>query len=236
VSTGARPKTHVRADDGRLAIAKFPSSDDAGDVMAWEKVALDLAAAAGITVPHVQLLTIAGRSVLLVDRFDRTPPGARVGYASAMTMLEAVDHDPRTYLEIAQAIEEHSDRVATDLLELWRRIVLGVLIHNTDDHLRNHAFLHAGAGVWRLSPVFDINPNPEPARFATAISDEAPDNTLQHALSVADYFRLDQTHAAQVLDEVRATVKGWRDVAAANGLDRQAIDRMAPAFAAADQT
>lgn len=70
---GARPKAHVRETDGRLAIAKFPSADhDTWNVMTWEKVALDLAAQAGIEVPRSRLLDLAGRSVLVVDRFDRT--------------------------------------------------------------------------------------------------------------------------------------------------------------------
>jgi len=37
-----------------------------------------------------------------------------------------------------------------------------VLINNTDDHLRNHGFPCAKPGGWRLSPAFDINPNPDP--------------------------------------------------------------------------
>src|SRR4051812_15879703 len=41
---GARPKAHVRATDGRVAIAKFPSPlYDGWDVIRWEAVALDLA-------------------------------------------------------------------------------------------------------------------------------------------------------------------------------------------------
>ena len=42
---GARPKAHVLDIDGRIAIAKFPSPNDEWNVMAWEKTALDLAAA-----------------------------------------------------------------------------------------------------------------------------------------------------------------------------------------------
>lgn len=229
---GARPKTHVRDDDGRLAIAKFPSRDDGWEVMAWEKVALDLAAAAGISTPRSRLVTIAGRRVLILDRFDRARDGTRVGYASAMTMLEAVDREPRTYLEIAQAIEVHSDRATADLHELWRRIVLGVLLHNTDDHLRNHGFLHAGAGRWRLSPAFDVNPNPDAGTHATVISDARPDATIDAALAEADYFRLDEAEAQRVLADVVAEVRRWPDVAAAHGLGRAQVDRMAPAFAA----
>jgi serine/threonine-protein kinase HipA len=47
---GARPKANVLDDDGRIAIAKFPSpANDDWDVMRWEAVALALARTAGIT-------------------------------------------------------------------------------------------------------------------------------------------------------------------------------------------
>jgi serine/threonine-protein kinase HipA len=69
---GARPKAHVVDAAGRIAIAKFPSaSSDTWNVMAWEKVALDLARDAGIKVPDSQLIHVGARNVLVVDRFDR---------------------------------------------------------------------------------------------------------------------------------------------------------------------
>ena len=166
---GARPKAHVRDANGNLAIAKFPSAaHDTWNVMAWEKVALELAAQAGITVPATTLLNLAGRSVLVVDRFDRTRdadggPVGRVGYVSAMTMLQSTDGEQGSYLEIAEAIEERSSQATADLRQLWRRIVFSILISNTDDHLRNHGFLHEGGDSWRLSPVFDVNPNQGPS-------------------------------------------------------------------------
>ena len=83
---GARPKASVR-DGGRLLIAKFSSLRDEWDVIAWEKAALDLAERACITVPGRRLERIAGRSVLLLDRFDRTPDGARIPYLSAMSLF-----------------------------------------------------------------------------------------------------------------------------------------------------
>lgn len=231
---GARPKTHVRDTDGRLAIAKFPSVNDAWDVMAWEKVALDLAASAGVSVPRSRLLSIAGRHVLVLDRFDRADDGRRVGYVSAMTMLEATDHEPRTYLEIAQAIESCSGQTTIDLHELWRRIVVGALLHNTDDHLRNHGFLHMGENRWRLAPAFDVNPNPDPGAHATVISDQRPEVTLDAALDVAPYFRLGPAEARAAGDEVVGALQRWRSVASSHGLSAEQIRRMAPAFAAVE--
>jgi serine/threonine-protein kinase HipA len=230
---GARPKAHVRDSAGRIAIAKFPSAAmDTWNVMAWEKVALDLAEEAGITVPASELHVIAGRHVLVVDRFDRTTAGHRVGYVSALTMLEARDHQVRSYLEIAEVIEEHSPAATIELEQLWRRIVFSVLISNTDNHLRNHGFLHAGARTWRLSPAFDLNPDPAPGQkfLRTAIEDADTPASVDLALEVAPWFRLDPDHANGVLKEVRNAVAEWRTVAAHNGLSRPDVDAMRPAF------
>ena len=168
---GARPKAHVIDGDGGLAIAKFPSpSNDAWDVIRWEAVALRLARDAGMEVPDWTLETIDGKAVLVIDRFDRDGDW-RVGYVSAMTMLELRDGDRASYLDIAEVIEAESPCAGDDLRELWRRIVFTVMISNTDDHLRNHGFLRANQGGWMLSPAFDINPDPRPGptRLSTAI-------------------------------------------------------------------
>ena len=233
---GARPKAHVRHPDGRVAIAKFPSAAfDTWNVMAWEKVALELASRAGIVVPASRLLTLAGRHVLVVDRFDRTPDGARVGYVSAMTMLRASDGDQRSYLEIAEAIEERSARASRDLAQLWRRLLFNVLISNTDDHLRNHGFLHSGGTSWSLAPAFDLNPQPEPGpkQLSTFIDTADDSATVSLAMSVAPMFRLPAAHARRTLGEVAAAVSDWRHVAA-QWLAPRGIDEMAPAFAELD--
>jgi serine/threonine-protein kinase HipA len=228
---GARPKAHVRNNAGEVAIAKFPSPSDEWNVMAWEKVALDLAAAAGVWIPSNQLVVIAGRNVLIVDRFDREVNGLRRGYMSAMTALEASDGDVRSYVDIAEAIEERSVRVGEELAQLWRRVAFSILISNTDDHLRNHAFLHVREDSWRLSPAFDLNPNPYPGpkHLSTAInSDTSAD--LQELLSVAALFRLTNPAALEILREVGAAVAEWRSVAASHGLTKAPIAAMAPAF------
>lgn len=233
---GARPKAHVMTPEGRVAIAKFPSAaHDTWNVMAWEKVALELAARAGIDVPASRLLRLAGRHVLVVERFDRTSAGHRVGYVSAMTMLEATDGEQRSYLDIAEVIEERSSRTGRDLAELWRRLVLSILVSNTDDHLRNHGFLHTGGTSWRLAPAFDINPQPEPGptHLSTFVDGADDAATIGLALSVAPAFRLSPPAARQVLTEVAAAVSGWRSIAS-QWLPASEIEAMAPAFAALD--
>ena len=122
-------------------------------------MALALARRAGITVPDLTVHVIGGRAVLIVDRFDRE--GARrMGYVSAMTMLEATDGDHGSYLDIAEVIERHSPNAGADLRQLWRRIAFSILITNTDDHLRNHGFLRHQQR--RLVAVARLRPQPRP--------------------------------------------------------------------------
>jgi serine/threonine-protein kinase HipA len=229
---GARPKAHVIEGDGRVAIAKFPSvRQDMWNVMAWEKVSLDLARKAGIRVPESQLLRISGRSVLIVNRFDRDGD-RRIGYVSAMTMLEATDDDVGSYLDIAAVIEQTSPQASDDLRELWRRIAFSILISNTDDHLRNHGFLHSHAGAWRLSPAFDLNPDPEPGskQLSTAIDGYATAASIDVLMSVAELFRLTEADAATALGDVLSATLRWREVAAAHELPKAEINEMAWAF------
>jgi serine/threonine-protein kinase HipA len=116
---------------------------------------------------------------------------------------------------------------------LWRRIVFTILISNTDDHLRNHAFLYVGQNGWRLSPAYDLNPVPidiKPRVLVTAITEDDNTASLALALEVAGYFEIGETRARAIAAEVAAAVSTWRVVARRQGISRQETDRMASAF------
>ena len=226
---GARPKASVR-DGDRLLIAKFPHPGDEWDVMAWERTALDLAEHAGIRTPHTELLRVDGASVLLLERFDRQ--GAqRVPYISAMTLLGARDGDVHDYTEIAEMLVDHAVAPKEDLRELWRRIAFSIAIHNTDDHLRNHGFLRAGAG-WALAPVFDVNPNPDTGtQRVTGIGGaRARVDEVAALLRYAEVFDMDDQQARSVLGEVTSAIEGWRQVAARNGVIPTEMARFKASF------
>jgi serine/threonine-protein kinase HipA len=232
---GARPKATVIDGSGRLAIAKFPrSGSDEWDVAGWEEVQLRLARRSGITVSDSRLSLVAGRHVLIVNRFDRIP-GQRTGFASALTMLEAADGEQRSYLEIAEVIERQSPSPTSDLRELYRRIIFSILTGNTDDHLRNHAFLRQRRG-WALSPAYDLNPNPHrPDRLSTAIGLDDTRADIETALSVSGYFRLAQADARSEITAVSEATSSWRREAADLNLPRQEINLMAGAFETAQR-
>jgi serine/threonine-protein kinase HipA len=229
---GARPKASVRYRDGSLAIAKFPNKDDEIKTVLWEAVALTLAVKAGITVPEWRLETVAGKSVLLLRRFDRAAE-TRLPFLSAMSMLGANDNETRSYLEFVDALRQYGAAPKQDTHALWRRIALSILISNTDDHLRNHGFLYAGPAGWRLAPAYDLNPVPidiKPRVLATAIDLDDGTASLQSLLEVASYFELSPDEAHKIAAEVGQAVATWRKVATKLALSETEIDRMASAF------
>jgi serine/threonine-protein kinase HipA len=231
---GLRPKCAVLDADGSPAIAKFPSVQDTRAVTKGEILALELARQAGINAAEARLVDSDGVPVALIRRFDRTPNGKRLLYASAATLLgvESASGEDHSYTEILDALRVHGAAVQEDAEELWRRMAFSILITNVDDHLRNHGFLHAGRGLWRLAPAFDLNPFPDRAReLKTWISpDTGPAATLEALQSVTPYFRLSPRRARTILRAVVAAVATWRKTGRKLGLTPTELDAFADAF------
>ena len=230
---GSRPKASVRGSNGALMIAKFNRPDDDYNVGRWEAVAMSLAMMAGLDIASWSVEHVEGRTVMLMRRFDRRGE-LRIPFLSAMSMLEALDGEHRSYTEIADALRMHSASTSDDLRELWRRIVFTVLISNTDDHLRNHAFLYAGEQGWRLSPAYDLNPVPTDVRpriLSTAIVEgEDRSASMDLAFLAADHFNIEHDEARRIAQEIAQAVAKWRGVAQNLGASQRECDRMATAF------
>lgn len=108
--------------------------------------------------PQLRLERVGESSVLLERRFDRDGTH-RFAYLSGLSALGLKDGAESYSAELCDALRMLSAAPKEDLEELFGRIVLSIAVHNTDDHLRNHGLLRTVAG-WRLSPLFDVNPNP----------------------------------------------------------------------------
>jgi serine/threonine-protein kinase HipA len=201
-------------------------------MVAWEALALTLAAKAGVDTPAWRLERVAEKPVLLLTRFDRGE-AIRIPFLSAMSMLDASDNDPRSYLEFVDALRQHGAAPKEDIHQLWRRIVFSILISNTDDHLRNHGFLYSEMGGWRLAPAYDLNPVPtdiKPRILSTSITLDDGTASLELAFEVANYFDLSPKEARQIARDVGTVIAVWRKEAAKLGLSKAECDRMASAF------
>lgn len=236
---GARPKAAVVDEAGELWLAKFPQPGEATNVPVWEMTALDIAERAGLHVPRRQLLTVAGRHVLLVRRFDRED-GRRRHYISTRTLLGARDlgtvADYGGRRGIAARLARESGAAKTDLRLLWKQAALNLLINNTDNHLRNHGLLR-GDGGWRWAPVFDLDPNPDTGtQFNTLFGGAAYRATsLRGLLSIAQDCGLDADQARTVLGDVHEAVGGWDAAARGYGATAAEVGLLADAFTGLDQ-
>ncbi|MGZ9896920.1 type II toxin-antitoxin system HipA family toxin [Shewanella gaetbuli] len=229
---GARPKACVTDEQGHLWIAKFPNLNDTHDVGAWEMVCYELALTAGIDMFPSEIRQFSsGHHTFLTKRFDRDGE-KRLHFSSAMTQLQYYDGEQSqgaSYLEIAEFISNSGTQTEADLAQLWRRIVFNIAVSNTDDHLRNHGFLLTKNG-WKLSPAYDLNPIVGKHGLHLNITDA--DNALDYQLAfdVKDFFRLSQTQATQIYDEVLNAVKQWQTVAKRLGNSRAEIAMKQSAF------
>lgn len=233
---GARPKATVVDTKDQLWIAKFPSKNDENDTGAWEMVAHDLAALCGLNVPEAKLEKFSPLgSTFLIKRFDRMG-SKRVHFASAMTLLGKTDGasaaDGSSYLDIAAFIKSYGAQPKKDLGELWKRIVFNMAVTNTDDHLRNHAFILIDKG-WILSPLYDVNPVPYGDELSLNVDEEDNSISIDLAVQTAVRFGISESDAEAQAEEILKIVRdNWEKTAAGYGLTRRQIEEMRPAFSA----
>lgn len=237
---GARPKVVVE-DDSDLWLAKFSREDDRWNHPRVEHALLDLAKACELNVAESELMTVAGRDVLLVRRFDRDHTQAgyrRHRMVSALTLLRSDDNPIRrtnwSYLLLADEIRRVSARPEADLRELFARMCFNAITSNTDDHPRNHAIL-AKDQDWRLSPAFDLTPMPVVGQdrrdLAMVCGKQGRYANRENLLSAHGRFLLSGEEATKIVDTLVDTVRAqWRPTLRRAGVSEQDCDRVASAF------
>lgn len=231
---GARPKATITDNKGQLWIAKFPSKNDENNTGAWEKVVHDLAHLCGLNVPESKLETFSSLgSTFLVKRFDRNG-SRRIHFASAMTLLGKSDGasaaDGVGYLDIVSFIKSSGCNPKADLRELWQRIVFNMAVSNTDDHLRNHAFILSKNG-WMLSPLYDVNPVPYGDELALNVNEDNNCISIELAINTAHHFGIDKESANLMATRIIEIVKNnWESLATKYNISRGKIEDMRPAF------
>lgn len=202
---GARPKASVKAPDGSLWLAKFPSRQDSYPVASFEMVAHDLASLCGIRVAEARLGSFSrfGKT-FLSKRFDRLGE-ERIPFASALALTGKTDGKEAGYLDLASLLKAKGSRPKEDLRELFRRLLFNIAIANTDDHLRNHGFLLEKNG-WRLAPAFDMNPNPDKNYLTLSVDGVSHELDFAAALAVAPVFGYQPGEAKELKGAIVKTI------------------------------
>lgn len=214
---GARPKAMIE-EQGTKYIAKFSSSTDLYSVVKAEYIAMKLAAFAGLNVAPVKMVKVAGKDVLLIERFDRihTEKGwLRKSMVSALTLFGLNDMTARyaSYEDLAQIIRQRFSAPKDTLKELFSRLVFNILCGNTDDHARNHAAFWDGAKL-TLTPAYDICPQGRAgneASQAMRISEKYNLSQLKCCHDSAHHFLLSSQEAKEIFEFIECTIRDYWD-------------------------
>lgn len=210
---GARPKAMIEDGEKKL-IAKFASSTDTYNIVKAEYIAMRLAAKAGINVAPVRLTHVAGKDILLVERFDRlkTSDGwQRKAMVSALTLFALDEMMARyaSYADLTQVIRHRFSQPKHTLRELFRRLIFNILCGNTDDHARNHAAFWDGETL-SLTPAYDLCPHSRTgneASQAMLIVGNNRRSTLAACVEAAPNFLLDKHTATEMIQHMLATLR-----------------------------
>jgi len=176
----------------------------------------------GLTVPPSKLhLLDDGDCALLVQRFDRTGQ-LRHHYLSAVSLISPpADFERRqmdtpygasifSYARIADVIRAVSSDITHDMLELFARMVLNILVHNTDDHLKNTGFLldtQSPGFRYRLSPLFDVVTQEGTLPHLIHIGPLAGrEGSIENALSGVEQWGIKLEVARDLVQRVQAVV------------------------------
>jgi serine/threonine-protein kinase HipA len=226
---GAHPKLLI-SDQGREWIAKFPKGNNV-DQLLIEHASMELARRAGLKVAASSVVLSGVDHVLLVERFDRKVDGSRVHAVSAKTMLAGEPDD--SYASISSIIRRcgRSKEVKEQQKELFRRMAFNIMIDNTDDHTKNHAFLMDDDGTWELSPAYDIPTQMNGLGFqAIQISpDRKHQNnfSIDHAIAVSAHFGMTAEEARHEWNCIAGWTAEWRTLFADCGVMENDLDYLA---------
>ena len=220
---GARPKSLIENDD-REWIAKFNRPSDLVDMCRVELASMRMAHDAGIEVPDVALTETDRGPVLLVERFDQSPNAQHhlVSVASLINKFDITEIDESTmsYPGITQ-LGKRIGHLTSDLgAVVFRRMLFNVAIGNTDDHLRNHAFMkRASDSDYSLSPGYDIVPQISlQGSHAIAIGPFGSSPSVDNIQAAARRMGVADEFAHEIAAAVLTVTASWRDYMADAGI------------------
>ena len=218
---GARPKVLVH-DKNKAYIAKFAKDEDKFDYATVEHACLKLMEAAGLSVAQSEVIKVADRNVLLVERFDVTAEQGRYHQITANALLKDINtqSDPFTasYDNIVKLISHHSCKPLEDKQQLLGQMLFNVALNNTDDHLRNFSFSCKEDG-WQLTPAYDVVPSIVYGSYhqlKLGYDDILPSHS--NILRYHRIFGLTKAQTNNVVERVKNALVNWPDSFRASGV------------------
>lgn len=166
--SGMQPKVLIRGESsapdritskGATHIVKSFDPREYPELAANEFFSMQAARYAGL--PTAEASLSENRSILVVERFDRTGDGSYLGFEDfcVLSGMRASGRYSGSYEDLAKKVsifvspENHQSAMK----QLFGMVALSCIIRNGDAHLKNFAVLYDQPGVnVRLAPVYDM--------------------------------------------------------------------------------
>jgi len=186
-----------------------------------EFIMMSMAKEVGIKTAEFELIEENGSHHLLLERFDRTPDDQKIHMCTASGLMHIdISIAQVTTYEHLLMLTKKVCKSQEDIEELFKRMILNILVFNFDDHAKNFSFLMNKFGKWTLSPAYDITYSKALAKqHITTICGKALDITRGDILKVATSHSIKATVANKIINECIKVCETFRERAEALGLE-----------------
>jgi serine/threonine-protein kinase HipA len=192
-----------------------------------EFIMMSIAKDIGIKTAQFELIEENSHHHLVVERFDRTQNDEKIHMCSASGLMHIdISIAQGTTYEQLLILTKRVCKSQEDVEELFKRMVLNVLVFNFDDHAKNFAFLMDNSGKWTLSPAYDITYSKGLAKqHITTIGGKALEITRADILKIATAYSIKLTVANKIIDKSIKVVATFKERAEALGLESDEIKK-----------
>ena len=181
-----------------------------------------MAIACGITMTECRIFQENGRSHFMTRRFDRKDSGDKIHMQSLCGLAHYDFNQAGAYsYEQAIGVMRDLDLPKPAFEQFFRRLVFNVVARNQDDHTKNIAFLMDKAGVWSLSPAYDItycNGSGWTSQHQMTVNGKRNHFVTDDLLAVAQHADIRPTKAKSIIREILEQVRLWPDYALQAGV------------------
>ena len=185
----------------------------------------------GIEMSDCSLIEENGRAHFLTKRFDRQN-GEKIHMQTLCGIAHYDYRNPRSYsYEQAFNVMRALRLPYSQAQEMYRRMVLNVVIRNQDDHTKNISFLMDRQGKWILSPAYDMGfaYNPKggwTAQHQMSINGKFDDISRQDLLEFARHNNIKE--ATEIIDRIAEVSSRWPLLARECEVPQPMIDAIMP--------
>ena len=191
-----------------------------------EYIFMTMAKEVGINTAQFQLINEGDAKHLLVKRFDRDKNDEKIHMCTASGLMHIdISILKATSYEHQFMLTRNICKSQEDVEELFKRMLLNILIFNFDDHVKNFAYLMDKNGKWSLSPAYDITYSKGVMKSHTmTVTGKDSNITREDILKIVKSQSIKPAIAVKIINDCIEVVKTFEEKARELELDVHTLE------------